>query len=121
MERQTSMFKNHYNETFQESTPIKKSAPFVPEKKTKLAILEQEKKKPETKSQKQLVLDHIRHFGFITRIIARDKYGIMELSARIIDLQKEGHIFDITPVKIRKEDGQQIRVMEYRLRGGDIV
>lgn len=118
MEKQTSMFKNHYNETFQDSTPIKKPLPAKVENPIKLAILEQNKKKPETKPQKYLVLDHIKHFGFITRIIARDKYGIMELSARIIDLQKEGHAFDITPIKIRKEDGSQIRVMEYRLRGG---
>lgn len=118
MEQQKGLFKNHYNETFQESTPIKKMEPFVVESNIKLAILEQNKKKPEIKPQKYLVLDHIRHFGFITRIIARDKYGIMELSARIIDLQKEGHAFDITPIKIRKEDGSQIRVMEYRLRGG---
>lgn len=44
------------------------------------------------KTQKQLILDHLREEGPITAMIAAQQYGIMRLAARIYELRKMGFI-----------------------------
>ena len=41
-------------------------------------------------TQKQKILAHLKH-GFITQRIATNKYGILRLAPRILELKKAGH------------------------------
>lgn len=43
------------------------------------------------KTQKAQVLAHMRKYGFITTLIAFQKYQICRLSQRIIELEWDGH------------------------------
>jgi len=43
------------------------------------------------RTQKQLVLNHMRQFGFITTLIAFKRYRICRLSERIRELEADGH------------------------------
>jgi hypothetical protein len=43
------------------------------------------------KTQKQLVLSHMRQFGFITTLTAAKRYDICRLSERIRELEEDGH------------------------------
>ena len=45
-------------------------------------------KKP---TQRDIVLRHLKYEGTLTRAQAMEKYGIIELPARIVELKKLGH------------------------------
>jgi hypothetical protein len=63
-------------------------------------------------TQKQLVLDHVRKYGFITRYTAAVELGVMNLWARISELEEEdGYHFD----RRRSLSANGKRVMEYWL------
>jgi len=53
-------------------------------------------------TQKETVLWHMRNYGEIDRNVADEDYGIKRLSARILELKKDGH-----PIETRK-DGHRI-------------
>lgn len=64
------------------------------------------------KTQKQRVLEIIQKEGGITRASAAKHY-IFELSARIIDLEREGWTFKRTPLKGKRYDGSRWRIIRY--------
>ena len=44
------------------------------------------------KTQKESIIEHLRKHGSLTRLEAIDYLGIIELPARICDLEKEGFV-----------------------------
>lgn len=42
-------------------------------------------------SQCQIILDHMREYGYITALQCSDVYRITNLKGRIFDLRKKGH------------------------------
>ena len=50
-------------------------------------------------TQKETVLWHMRNYGEIDRNLADEDYGIKRLSARILELRKDGH-----PIETRKDE-----------------
>lgn len=70
------------------------------------------KKQP---SQKELVLRHLVRYGSITDAVAREKYGIARLAARIHELRFDGpNIYGI-PVEFRTRLGRIGRYERYCL------
>lgn len=61
-------------------------------------------------TQKQLVLRHMRQHGYITTLIACDKYRCFRLSERIRELESDGYVIHHLPIKIRGK-----RYMAYSL------
>lgn len=52
-------------------------------------------------TQKQLVLRHMRQHGYITTLIACDKYRCFRLSERIRELESDGYVIHHLPIKVR--------------------
>ena len=65
-------------------------------------------------NQKQIVLDHMKRNGSITRLDAF-RLGIAELSARIIDLEKDGYVIPRSTVTVRKSNGKDAKVKRYSI------
>ena len=62
------------------------------------------------KSQKLMVLQRLKRYGSITRLQAIDM-GIMELSARLSELQADGHIIDRSMrVYVTNQFGKEVKV-----------
>jgi len=66
-------------------------------------------------SQKDRVIEFIKQTGSVTRIEALTELGIFELSARIVDLEKEGFEFIKTPYTIKNKYGESVRMISYSL------
>lgn len=45
-------------------------------------------------SQNAQVLKHMRERGSLTTLLAFTRYGVTRLSARILELEKDGHLFN---------------------------
>lgn len=50
-------------------------------------------------TQKQQVLRHMRRHGYITTLIACDKYRCFRVSERIRELEADGHVIKHIPIK----------------------
>lgn len=50
-------------------------------------------------TQKQQVLRHMRRHGYITTLIAFDKYDICRLSERVRELERDGYLINHTPIR----------------------
>lgn len=50
-------------------------------------------------TQKQLVLKHMEQHGYITTLIACDKYRCFRLSERIRELEADGYVINHLPIK----------------------
>lgn len=62
------------------------------------------------KSQKLMVLQRLKRYGSITRLQAIDM-GVMELSARLSELQADGHIIDRSMrVYVKNQFGKEVKV-----------
>ena len=62
------------------------------------------------KSQKLMVLQRLKRYGSITRLQAINM-GIMELSARLSELQADGHIIDRSMrVYVTNQFGKEVKV-----------
>ena len=62
------------------------------------------------KSQKLMVLQRLKRYGSITRLQAIDM-GVMELSARLSELQADGHIIDRSMrVYVKNRFGKEVKV-----------
>lgn len=67
------------------------------------------------KTQKELVLDHLKHYGKITTMEAIMRYGITRLSARIYDLRHDdGYVIGSKRI-LKREDGRTIVHDEFYL------
>lgn len=66
-------------------------------------------------SQKERILDYINEFGYITSWQAYQDLGIMQLGARIDQLQKEGHAFKKEWEHKKNRFGEPVRFIKYSL------
>lgn len=66
-------------------------------------------------NQRDRVIQYLRDEGSITRAEAFTELGIMELPARICELERMGYEFKKTTVKTKNRYGDPIRFMRYEL------
>ena len=66
-------------------------------------------------NQENRILEYLREHDYITALDAQKEYGIMRLSARIIDLQKRGYRFKKETVSAKNRFGEQTRFTKYSL------
>lgn len=66
-------------------------------------------------SQAGRLLAHLESGKSIDRLSALVDLGIFELSARLIELEHAGYIFNKIPKKVTNRFGEQARVIEYSL------
>ena len=64
-------------------------------------------------SQHERILRYLEEFGSITALEAVVDLGILQLSARICELEKMGYKFTKTPVKSKNRYGDPVRFMRY--------
>lgn len=50
------------------------------------------------KTQKQMILSHLRTRGSLTTLIAFERYRCCRLSQRIIELERDGHLINHTRI-----------------------
>lgn len=66
-------------------------------------------------TQNEKVLKHLQMFGSIDPVTALKEYSIMRLSARIGELQKEGHNIESVVMKSKNRFGEDVRYAKYNL------
>ena len=66
-------------------------------------------------TQKDRILEHIRKFGYITSWQAYQDLGIMQLGARIDQLQKEGYQFRTEWENKKNRFGEPVSFKRYYL------
>lgn len=67
------------------------------------------------KTQKQMVIEHLRKHGTINLVVAYEDYGIAALHSRISDLRREGHNIETIWHTKKNRYGKKIRVFDYKL------
>lgn len=70
-------------------------------------------------TQNQMVLNHLRNIGSLTRNQAFELYGITELNTRICNLRNEGHMIKSTDRCEPNRFGKRVHFTEYALVKGD--
>lgn len=68
--------------------------------------------------QKEMILKHMQMHGGITAAEAMEKYGIYRLSARILNLRKDGVQIISEQKKSRNRYGKAVRYDCYKLESG---
>lgn len=66
-------------------------------------------------SQSQRLLEHLKSGKPITRLEALTDLGILELSARVIDLENKGYKIPRKRIKVTNRFGETVNVAEYRM------
>lgn len=66
-------------------------------------------------TQNQMVLNHLKNNGTLTRLEALNLYGISELNTRVCNLRAEGHLIGSTSKSVRNKYGRKVNVSEYYL------
>ena len=66
-------------------------------------------------TQSERVLLHMQRYGWITDKVARDRYGITRLSARIRNLKDAGHTITTDMIPVMNRDKRKTYVGCYRL------
>lgn len=69
-------------------------------------------------NQRQRIMQYLREEGSITRAEAFSELGIVELPARICELERMGFEFKKEIIKKRNRYGDPIRFMKYTLDDG---
>lgn len=67
-------------------------------------------------TQKDRILEYIRQFGYITSWQAYQDLGIMQLGARIDQLQKEGYEFETEWETKKNRFGEPVSFKRYYLK-----
>ena len=65
-------------------------------------------------TQAQRLKKHFERGFSITRLGAFNELGIVELSARIIDLERQGYEISRTRIQVNNRFGESVRVMKYK-------
>lgn len=68
-------------------------------------------------SQSDRILQFIKENGSITRLQAANEIGAFELSARIVELERDGYMFIKEPIKVKNRYGDTVRIVRYSLFG----
>lgn len=66
-------------------------------------------------TQRERVVDYIRKTGSITAYEAIRDLGILQLSARLVELEKAGYTFSKTPEKATNRFGEPVHYIRYGL------
>lgn len=66
-------------------------------------------------TQKERVLDYMDEFGSISALEAFRDLGIMQLSARLVELEKEGHRFNKKQESALNRYGERIYYTRYSI------
>lgn len=66
-------------------------------------------------TQKERVLDYMDEFGSISALEAFRDLGIMQLSARLVELEKEGHHFNKKQESALNRYGERIYYTRYSI------
>lgn len=66
-------------------------------------------------SQRELVLQHCKKYGSITQLEATNEYGILRLSERIRELEREGYVFKRETKRYKNKSGRIRHYMRYIL------
>lgn len=66
-------------------------------------------------SQAQRLLAHLQSGGTITSLEAFNVLGITQLSARIIDLERSGHLINHERITVQNRFGEDVRVVRYSI------
>lgn len=78
--------------------------------------------KEENKSQKAMILSHLKRFGSIEPLTALREYGIYRLGARVANLRSEGyHITTETKASVSRITGRPVHFANYKLVGNGSV
>ena len=67
-------------------------------------------------TQRDRVIQYIKDFGSITRAEAFNELGIVELSARICELERMGYRFDKKTMYRENRYGEMIHFTRYKLK-----
>lgn len=68
-------------------------------------------------TQRQRVINYIKDFGSITRAEAFNELGIVELAARICELERMGYKFEKIKIYSKNRYGETIHFTKYTLKG----
>lgn len=71
-------------------------------------------------TQRDRVIDYIRNFGSITSWQAYADLGIMQLGARIFELEDEGYVFRKETVESKNRYGEKVQFKKYSLYEDDL-
>ena len=67
-----------------------------------------------TQTQNNMILEHLKEHGTINPLQALELYGSFRLSARILDLRKDGHNIETTRKTVKKKT-----FAEYKLHNSE--
>ena len=68
-----------------------------------------------SKSQCQMILDHLKTHHTITPLEALTKYGCFRLAARIADLRSAGYMISTETIEVTGKNGEK-HVAQYRMQ-----
>lgn len=66
--------------------------------------------------QRDRILNYLNEFGSITRAEAFTELGIVELAARICELEDRGYEFTKTVIRKKNRYGDPVKFMKYELK-----
>jgi len=66
-------------------------------------------------NQRDQILAHLKKRGSITDMVAREKYGVHRLAARIFDLKKQGYKIESYVIRFTTRLGKPGRCAGYKL------
>ena len=72
-------------------------------------------------TQRDRVIDYIRNFGSITSWQAYADLGIMQLGARIFELEDEGYVFRKETVESKNRYGEKVQYKRYSFYEEELV
>lgn len=75
----------------------------------------------EKKTQKTVILAHLKRFGSIEPLTALREYGCYRLGARIADLRSEGYDITTKQTSVSRITGKPVHYALYRLKSNGVV
>lgn len=66
-------------------------------------------------TQANRLFNHLKSGGVTHRLHALIELGIFELSARVIDLERQGHQISKRRIEVENRFGEKVKVVEYGL------
>lgn len=67
------------------------------------------------KNQRQRILDYINEFGSITALEAVRDLGVLQLSARLVELEKDGIVFNKAQESALNRFGERVYYTRYSI------
>ena len=67
------------------------------------------------KNQRQRILDYINEFGSITALEAVRELGVLQLSARLAELEKDGIVFNKVQESALNRFGERVYYTRYSI------